>query len=244
MRNSSSQSDWLSRENLSLAYIRNSVELHKAQNEAGFWKSFDDARQYDEYTKTSFARIYPILATQILARTGVTQGICLDAGCGPAPLSIALTLQSNLRVIAMDSSPIMQPMIALNVQASHFDSRIFPLLGDVHNIPVQDATIDLVVSRGSYHFWDDLPWALKEIYRVVKPGGVAYIGGGYGSNEVRAKVIAWRKERGIIDDPHSPSRTRFRKYQSAEITTILMQSHIKRYSLIDDESGFWIIIHV
>jgi SAM-dependent methyltransferase len=215
-----------------------------AQNEAGFWKSFDDARQYDEYTKTSFARIYPLLATQILSRTGITQGLCLDAGCGPAPLAIALTLQSNLRVIAMDSSPIMQPMIALNVQSSHFDSRIFPLLGDVHKIPVPDGTFDLVVSRGSYHFWHDLPQALREICRVIKPGGVAYIGGGYGSNEVRSKVIAWRKERGIIDDPHSPSRPRFRKYRTDEISAILIQTHIRRYSLIDDESGFWILIHV
>lgn len=44
--------------------------------------------------------------------------------------------------------------------------------------PVGDEAFDLVVSRESYHFWQNLPTAFTEILRVMKPGGTAYIGGG------------------------------------------------------------------
>jgi hypothetical protein len=38
----------------------------------------------------------------------------------------------------------------------------------------------LVVSRGSLWFWDDQVKGPQEIYRVLKPGGVAFVGGGLG----------------------------------------------------------------
>ena len=55
-----------------------------------FWKTLNNAKQYDEFTRTTFARIYPLIATQILERTEITKGTCLDVGSGPAPLAIVL----------------------------------------------------------------------------------------------------------------------------------------------------------
>lgn len=72
-----------------------------------FWKTGEDARQYDTYARTTFARVYPVIANQILERTGITKGTCLDVGSGPALLAIALSLLSDLRVTALDSSPAM-----------------------------------------------------------------------------------------------------------------------------------------
>src|SRR5208337_2959340 len=82
-----------------------------------FWKTADDARQYDEFTKTTFTRIYPVIANQILDRTGITTGTCLDVGSGPAPLAIAVALLSNLRVTALDSSREMHTLAVQNVRA-------------------------------------------------------------------------------------------------------------------------------
>jgi len=54
-----------------------------------FWETGEDARQYDTYAWNALARIYPVIANQILERTGITNGSCLDVGSGPALLAIA-----------------------------------------------------------------------------------------------------------------------------------------------------------
>ncbi|NMB77998.1 MAG: class I SAM-dependent methyltransferase [Methanomicrobiales archaeon] len=207
-----------------------------------FWKTADHARQYDEFAKTTFARIYPVIADQILERTGVTQGTCLDIGSGPASLAIALALLSDLQVIAIDSSGEMYALAQKNIRNRCMEDRVIPARGDVHALPAADASIDLVVSRGSYHFWKDLPVAFREIFRVLKPGGFAYIGGGYGNARIGDEVLAGRKERGIVDNPDNPVRTRFRKFRPGEIEASIEAAGISDYRLINDDSGFWIII--
>jgi ubiquinone/menaquinone biosynthesis C-methylase UbiE len=206
-----------------------------------FWKTPADARQYDEFTRTTFALIYPAIAEQILDRTCNVQGTCLDVGSGPAPLAIALALQSDLRVTALDSSPEMQYLAARNIREQGLESRVIPVLGDVHAIPAAEESFDLVVSRGSYHFWEDLPGAFREVFRVLVPGGMAYIGGGYGSTKIRERVLAGRKERGIVDDPDNPSRIRFRKFRPGEIEASIEAAGIHEYRIISDDSGFWIL---
>ncbi|MDR3555775.1 MAG: methyltransferase domain-containing protein [Syntrophobacteraceae bacterium] len=54
------------------------------------------------------------------------------------------------------------------------------LRGDVAAIELPDYSVNLVVSRGSVFFWEDCRGAFKELYRVLAPGGVGYIGGGLG----------------------------------------------------------------
>jgi len=207
-----------------------------------FWKSAAEARQYDTFANTDFARIYPVIADQILDRTGISEGTCLDIGSGPASLALALAALSDLRITALDSSPEMFDLARKNIRLKNREDQVVPLTGDVHAIPTADATFNLVISRGSYHFWDDLVVAFSEIRRVLKPGGMAYIGGGYGSSRIRDEVLASRKERGIIDDPAHPVRSRFRKFKAGEIEDSIRRAGITDYRIINDDSGFWIVI--
>ena len=207
-----------------------------------FWKTPDDALQYDEFARTTFARIYPVVANQILERTGITRGTCLDVGSGPAPLAIAIALLSDLRVTALDSSREMQSLAGQNIRDRKLEGRVIPVLGDVHAIPAADSTFDLVVSRGSYHFWQDLPAALREILRVLKPGGFAYIGGGYGNSQIKAEILAERKERGFAGNPDHPPRVQFRKFRAGEIEASIEAAGISDYRILSDDSGFWMII--
>jgi ubiquinone/menaquinone biosynthesis C-methylase UbiE len=206
------------------------------------WKTADDARQYDEFARTTFVRIYPAIAEQILERTGITKGTCLDVGSGPASLAIAIASLSELRVTALDSSPEMFALAQKNIRTLCMEDLVFPVIGDVHAIPAPEATFNLVISRGSYHFWEDLPAAFMEICRVLGPGGMAYIGGGYGSARIRDEVRAGRKERGIVDDPDHPARTRFRKFRAGEIESSIEAAGIRDYRIINDDSGFWMVI--
>jgi len=206
-----------------------------------FWKTPEDARQYDAFANTDFARIYPMIAKQILDRTGITEGTCLDIGSGPGSLAIALAALSALRVTTLDSSPEMFELAQKNIRMRGMEQQVEPLVGDVHAIPAPDARFHLVVSRGSYHFWSDLPVAFSEIFRVLKPGGIAYLGGGYGNRRIRDEVLASRKERGIVDDLDHPMRTRFRKFRAGEIEASIKEAGITDYRIINDDSGFWMI---
>lgn len=207
-----------------------------------FWKTAADARQYDEFTRTTFARIYPVIANQILERTEITTGACLDIGSGPGSLAMAIATLSDLHVTALDSSPEMYALAQKNIRDRCLEPVVTPLLGDVHAIPAADRTFNLVISRGSYHFWEDLPGAFLEILRVLKYGGIAYIGGGYGSARIRDEVLAGRKERGIVDNPDHPARARFRKFRPGEIEAAIESAGISDYRIINDDTGFWIVI--
>ena len=212
------------------------------ENRIIFDNTLDNARKYDDFTKTTFNHVYPLIAGQILKRTGITNGICLDVGSGPGPLAIAIVLRSNLQIMALDNSSQMLSCMMPNVHALNLDARIIPLLGDVHAIPVADETFDLVISRGSYHFWNDLPTAFREVHRVMKPGGKGYIGGGYGSLEIQNEVFTGRKERGIVDNPNYPTRIRFRKFRIDNIEASIKAVDIEDYQIINDDSGFWMLL--
>jgi SAM-dependent methyltransferase len=46
---------------------------------------------------------------------------------------------------------------------------------DVASLPFADASFDVAVSTFSMHHWSDPPKGLEEIYRVLRPGGIALI---------------------------------------------------------------------
>ncbi len=121
------------------------------------------------------------------------------------------------------------------------EDRVVPVTGDVTVIPAADATFSLVVSRGSYHSWADLPATFREIHRVLRPGGSAYIGEGYGSAAIRDEVLADRRALGIADDPDPHARAGFRKFRRGEIEAAMGSAGIPEYRIIHDATGFWIL---
>jgi ubiquinone/menaquinone biosynthesis C-methylase UbiE len=140
-----------------------------------------DAKKFDTIARALFARVYPVIANQIKERTGITAGNALDIGAGGGYLSIALARITDLHITLLDKSAEMLSIAAKNIAAGGLQARLKPLRGDVHHIPLPDSSIDLAVSRGSLFFWRDQETAFKEIYRVLSPDGVAYIGGGLGN---------------------------------------------------------------
>jgi len=48
--------------------------------------------------------------------------------------------------------------------------------GSAERLPFADASFDMVLSRFSAHHWGDVPAALREVSRVLKPAGTAVFG--------------------------------------------------------------------
>ena len=71
-------------------------------------------------------------------------------------------------------------------------TKVTGLRGQAEQITFADNSIDLVVSRGSVFFWEDMEKGISEVYRVLRPGGWAYIGGGFGTKEILDEVLILR----------------------------------------------------
>jgi SAM-dependent methyltransferase len=61
------------------------------------------------------------------------------------------------------------------IREAGVEPRIELLQQDVHAMDIADAFADIVTSRSTIHHWANPPRAFTEIYRVLKPGGIALI---------------------------------------------------------------------
>ncbi|QEM67836.1 class I SAM-dependent methyltransferase [Geobacter sp. FeAm09] len=194
-----------------------------------------NARKFDDIARTIFAPAYPLLAGQIIERTRVTRGLCLDLGSGGGYLGLALVEKSDLQVCLLDESGEMQRIAEANITDRGLADRAWAVKGDVHSIPLQDGCVDLVVSRSSLFFWNDLVRAFGEIDRVLAPGGHAYVGGGFGSREVRDRIVSRMRER---TPDWQPKYNQYR--EDGRYVGSVRAAGISDFRATRDESGFWI----
>ncbi|AJP60066.2 SAM-dependent methyltransferase [Pandoraea vervacti] len=93
----------------------------------------------------------------------------LDLGCGAGHVSF-FTAPHVARVVAYDLSADMLGVVA-GEAAKRGLANIDTQLGAAESLPFDRATFDLVFSRYSAHHWSDVGAALREMRRVLKPGG-------------------------------------------------------------------------
>lgn len=127
----------------------------------------------------SFAPVYPALAQQIVQDFDIKDGLCVDVGGGCGSLSMALARITNLTIYMLDIDPTPVRLCNLLVDEAGLTGRVRAIEGDAQDMPFRDNFANLVVSRGSIFFWPDQLRGVLECYRILKPGGVAYIGGGF-----------------------------------------------------------------
>jgi ubiquinone/menaquinone biosynthesis C-methylase UbiE len=108
---------------------------------------------------------------QELARAvaATPEAAVLDLGCGAGHVSFAVAPHAQT-VTAYD---IAEPMLATVAAAARERNlaNIRTQQGPAEKLPFDGASFDHVLSRMSAHHWHDVPAALKEVRRVLKPGG-------------------------------------------------------------------------
>jgi ubiquinone/menaquinone biosynthesis C-methylase UbiE len=100
---------------------------------------------------------------------GLDQPRVLDLGCGAGHASFA-TAPFAREVVAFDLTQAMLEVTAAAGKERGL-SNISTMQGSVEELPFQGAEFDCVVSRYSAHHWNDVPRALREVKRILKPGG-------------------------------------------------------------------------
>lgn len=120
----------------------------------------------------------------------------------------------------------------------------FPVIGCAEALPLKSIKVNLVVSRNSLHLWRNIALGIQNIFRVLMPGGFAFVGRGFGPDlpeETRETVKEKRSEyyRQFFDgqseheEPRSPP--------PEEIIVSFMDSGFKSANLIPDHKAWWVL---
>ncbi|MFX1541037.1 MAG: class I SAM-dependent methyltransferase [Promethearchaeota archaeon] len=98
--------------------------------------------------------------------------LMIDIGCGPGFLGLELLrLAPGKRVIGVDPDKRMIRIAqrkAVEYGVSGFEAR----LGDAEQLPFDDGVGDIVVTLSAIHHWQHVPTGIREVYRVLKVGGL------------------------------------------------------------------------
>ena len=129
----------------------------------------------DDKTAEKFARymkkypdLYQNLADIVKKYATNAKPVVIDLGVGPGLLSQELHTQiPNATIIGVDPNKKMLSLAQQNACFDTFEARF----GPSENIPVDDDSADIVVSRFSLTYWKDQKKSFSEMFRVLKKDG-------------------------------------------------------------------------
>lgn len=142
---------------------------------------------------------YGTVAEDVLAFcNGSGRRIWVDLGSGAAGLGLALLekLPDSLIVLVDPDAGALRRGLDAGREGG-VGGRVVAVVGSAECLPLPDESVDVVVSRGSFYFWQDRAQGLREVWRVLRPGGRAMIGGGLGRRYpqwARQEFIRRRRE--------------------------------------------------
>jgi len=136
--------------------------------------------QFDERSSRRIEAIYltPDVVQQrreVLAALALRPGErVVDLGSGPGLLALEMLehLGSQGSVAGIDLSPDMV-QLAQRRCAAHANAAF--QAGDVTRLPYDDASFDVAVCTQVYEYVQDVEAALRELHRVLRPGGRAVV---------------------------------------------------------------------
>lgn len=99
--------------------------------------------------------------------------VILEVGFGPGiAIERVAALATQGHVAGVDFSRTMVAAASKRNQQAMKAGRVNLLYGDAANLPFASQSFDKVFSIHSLYFWPDTKLVLREIFRVLKPGGL------------------------------------------------------------------------
>jgi ubiquinone/menaquinone biosynthesis C-methylase UbiE len=151
------------------------------------------APTYDQTAGIIFLRA---LQKYLLPRVGVGPSpAVLDLGCGTGInlLEAARVLGTGGRLHGIDLSPGMVAEARRKADAEGLPA-VFEV-GDAEHLALDEASFDLVICNSAYHWFPDRPRAVREMSRVVRPGGQVLV-----TSVVDPGYYEWLR---VVDDVRS-----------------------------------------
>jgi len=131
-------------------------------------------RLYDRGPNRFFVKWFQRIAADVRDR-GITSSI-LDIGTGPGRLPIEIAKQvKDARLFGVDLSGDMIRIAGENADMEGIGDRVEFRVASAYVTGFESASLDLVVSTETLHHLAKPLVAFNEIYRILKPGGEAWL---------------------------------------------------------------------
>lgn len=129
---------------------------------------------YEKAAKMVGKNYYTQVAKEVVSE--LKAGKILDLGTGPGYLPVEIAKSSTaVTVEGVDLSARLIETAKKNAIRAGVENRVHFRTGNASSLNVPDAAYDMVVSTGMLHMLRNPLKVLEEIYRVLKPGGEAWI---------------------------------------------------------------------
>jgi ubiquinone/menaquinone biosynthesis C-methylase UbiE len=139
----------------------------------------------EHFREHQTAKDWRPLAGYLRALGVPSNGKLLVVGCGPKPAAVEALLGMGFDAIGVEPVPGSYESACDAVGADRV------LLATAEDLPVPDGSFDAVVTHSVLEHVDSPEIAMTETYRVLKPGGVAYIGT---TNRHKFALSGWNGE--------------------------------------------------
>lgn len=154
---------------------------------------YDDAA-FDEFIEPFRVR----LRTNAIDLSVFEGKRCLDAGCGGGRASVLMAEAGAAEVVGLDLSERNVETCAMRAKQRGLDQCRF-VQGSLLEVPFEDEAFDIVWSNGVLHHTENPDLTLREITRVLKPGGHMWLYL-YGSGGVYWYMVDWVRD--LLRDVH------------------------------------------
>ena len=135
-----------------------------------------DIERFDEWSTTYdrgpgqlfFGRIHRPVVTAVCSGRVLPRRV-VDLGCGTGRLLEALLPRlAGAELVGIDPS---QGMIAVARTRFAAEPRVRLEVATADHLPLADASADVATTTMSFHHWEEQGTALREVVRVLAPGG-------------------------------------------------------------------------
>lgn len=173
------------------------------------------AEVFGDYAVSYRVRFAESLMRLVSAGTG---DLVVDLACGPGTLALRFAPQVR-RVYGLDLTPAMLSSARQTAMKEALANLDFAL-GDAQNLPFPDRAFDIAVTSYSLHHMPDPARVVREMARVVKPGGRVGIIDIFASEDPKAAAFSNR-----IEKTRDPSHTR--TLAKSELARLLVDAGLR-----------------
>jgi ubiquinone/menaquinone biosynthesis C-methylase UbiE len=183
-----------------------------------------------------WARIYPYLADYVMSFLPREAQKLLELGPFSGGISFELARAgNNYSIVIADEREDVLDYLTREAEKRNLLRQIRLEQTTLSPLKFEDCVFDAVISRGVFFFLDES--ILKEMYRILSPGGIGFIGGGFGISTPRV----------LMDDIASESRRLNQRLgkkwiSEAQLREMVISAGLEKYTRIIDEGGLWLLL--